>query len=251
MSDLAFDGHVALVTGAASGIGEATVSRYLDRGARVVALDIEPEALRRAWPRSDDLEPVRADVTSDADVAQAVAQAEERWGRLDIVANVAGIFGASAALDDVRADAIAQVMAVNAIGPTLVMKHALPHLKRGRGSVVNVTSMVADRPSRNSPYYAGSKAALTQMTRCWALELAEHGIRVNAVAPGPTDTPVLERAGLTAQQIAKIRSETAGRVPLGRRCTPDDLARWIVRLSDPDSFVTGQSITVDGGLSLT
>src|SRR5690606_22390790 len=133
-------------------------------------------------------------------------------------------------------------------GPTLLARAALPHLKRTRGSISNVSSTFGHRPSPGAAHYGASKAALEHLTRPWALELAADGVRVNAVAPGPTETPMLERSGLTPEQVAAIKEAEAQRIPLGRRGEPEEVARWIVLLASPESaWVTGQVVGVDGG----
>jgi NAD(P)-dependent dehydrogenase (short-subunit alcohol dehydrogenase family) len=245
------EGRVAVVTGAASGIGLATALRFLACGASVVGVDLAFDEADLPLREGERVALVAADVTNDADVERAIGVVRERYGGLDVLANVAGVLGANPTVAEVDADALARTFAVNVAGPTLMLKHAVSLLRERRGVVVNVTSMLAQRPSASAAYYAASKAALQQLSRCWALELGPDGIRVNTVAPGPTDTPVLKRAGLSEERIAQVRRAAADRTPLGRRAQPEDIARWIVRLADPDSFATGQSIIVDGGHGLT
>jgi NAD(P)-dependent dehydrogenase (short-subunit alcohol dehydrogenase family) len=251
-SEPRLEGRVAIVTGAASGIGLATALRFRALGASVVAVDLTPaEQADLPLQAGEHVALVAADVTRQPDAERAVGVALERFGRVDTLANVAGILGANPPVAEADADAVLQTFAVNVLGPTLMLKHAVAALRARRGAVVNVTSMLAERPSATAAYYAASKAALEQLSRCWALELGADGIRVNTVAPGPTDTPVLSRAGLSEERIAEVRQRTAERIPFGRRAEPEDIARWIVRFADPDSYATGQSITVDGGLGLT
>src|SRR5690606_2752723 len=130
---------------------------------------------------------------------------------------------------------------------------ALPYLKRSNGSIINVSSTFGHKAAGSLSHYAASKAALEHMTKCWALELAHDGIRVNAVAAGPTESDCLaERMGLSPGQIDSIKSEERARSPLGRRGLPDDVASWITALASSDAgWITGQIFTVDGGLSVT
>jgi NAD(P)-dependent dehydrogenase (short-subunit alcohol dehydrogenase family) len=117
---------------------------------------------------------------------------------------------------------------------------------------VNVSSTFGHRPLAGGSHYAASKSAIEMLTRSWALELAGDNVRVNAVAPGPTESEALAASGLPADVVEKIKNEEAGRIPLGRRGTPEDIAAWIVNLANPTStWLTGQILTVDGGLELT
>lgn len=146
-----------------------------------------------------------------------------------------------------------EIFAVNVIGPSLLATAALPHLTAARGAIVNVSSTFGHKAAAGLSHYAASKAALEHMMRCWALELAPAGVRVNAVAAGPTETEFLaERMQLSPEQVAHVKKEEAGRIPMGRRGVPEDVAPWIVALAAPDAaWVTAQVITVDGGLDAT
>jgi NAD(P)-dependent dehydrogenase (short-subunit alcohol dehydrogenase family) len=142
--------------------------------------------------------------------------------------------------------------AVNVVAPSLLASTALPYLKASQGVIVNVSSTFGHRPAAGAGHYAASKAALEQLTRSWALELAPDGIRVNAVAPGPTESEALTAAGLPDAVIEQIKADEAARIPLGRRGEPAEAAQWILRLADPHTvWLTGQILTIDGGLELT
>jgi NAD(P)-dependent dehydrogenase (short-subunit alcohol dehydrogenase family) len=193
-----------------------------------------------------------ADVSVPQDAERTIQHAIETWGRLDILVNNAGA-GAILPLADATADRIADIFAVNVIGPSLLSRAALPYLAAAKGAVINVSSTYGHRPAAGLSHYAASKAALEQLTRCWALELAPMGIRVNGVAAGPTESGALTgMMGLSAEQAEAVKTQERNRIPLGRRGEPDDVARWIVSLADPAAaWITGQVIAVDGGLGLT
>jgi len=242
--------RVAIVTGGGSGIGRATAVRFAALGARVLVVGRRVEPLEETARLGDGIVALAADVGQDAGAPAVIGRALELWGRVDILVNNAGAF-AAAPLQDTTADLVATLFTTNVMGPTWLAQAALPHLAATRGAIVNVSSTYGHKATAGAAHYAASKAALEQLTRCWALELAPRGVRVNAVAPGPTDTPILARAGLPAEAIAAIKRTETARIPLGRRGTPEDVAVWIVALADPTAWVTGQIVAIDGGLSTT
>jgi NAD(P)-dependent dehydrogenase (short-subunit alcohol dehydrogenase family) len=247
-----FKDKVALVTGAGSGIGRAVALALAAQGARVVITGRRSEPLERVATAQANMVGLVADVAEPKHAANSVAKAVETWGRLDILVNNAGA-GALAPLADVTANQIKEIFAVNVVGPSLLAREALPYLSKTAGTIVNVSSTFGHKPGADLSHYAASKAALEHLTRCWALELASQGIRVNAVAAGPTESGALTgMMGLSPEQAALVEEAEREQIPLKRRGIPDDVARWIVHLSDPVSnWITGQVITVDGGLSLT
>jgi NAD(P)-dependent dehydrogenase (short-subunit alcohol dehydrogenase family) len=193
-----------------------------------------------------------ADVSETDAARRTVAKAIDRWGRLDILVNNAGA-GAILPLRDATAERIAAIFAVNVTGPSLLTTAALPHLAASKGAVINVSSTFGHKPGAGLSHYAASKAALEHLTRCWALELAPQGIRVNAVAAGPTESGALTgMMGLSPEEASAIEAAEREQIPLGRRGAPHDLVRWIMNLADPAAeWITGQVIAVDGGLGLT
>lgn len=151
-----------------------------------------------------------------------------------------------------QAQQIREIFDVNVVGPSCLARAALPYLQASKGLIVNLSSTFGQKAGAMLSHYAASKAAMEQLTRCWALELASLGIRVNAVAAGPTETAFLmERMGLSAEQALAVKAEEEARIPLGRRGEPDDVARAIVALAGAmGTWITGQVITVDGGLAI-
>jgi NAD(P)-dependent dehydrogenase (short-subunit alcohol dehydrogenase family) len=247
-----FGDKVVIVTGGGSGIGRATALGFAKQGARVIITGRRLSALESAAADHPNIAALVADAAASDDAQRTVGEAVARWGRLDVLVNNAGA-GAILPLVDSTADQVARIFATNVFGPSLLAAAAVHHLKAVKGAIVNVSSTYGHKPVAGLSHYAASKAALEHMTRCWALELAPHGIRVNAVAAGPTESGALTgMMGLSPQVAAAVEEQERSQIPLKRRGHPDDVAQWIVRLASADSgWVTGQVIGVDGGLGVT
>ncbi len=237
---------VALVTGAARGIGLATARRFLDEGWRVALLDIEAELLRSAVAslgHADSILALHCDVADAAQVAKAMDQLASRFGRLDALINNAGV-AVFAPLLETSDEDWNRILAVNLSGPFICTKAAVPLLRdAGHGAVVNITSISAVRASTLRSAYGTSKAGLAHLTKQLAVELASLGIRVNAVAPGPVDTAMAK-----AVHTAEIRADYRDAIPLNRYGLEEELAEAIFFLSsERSSYITGQILAVDGG----
>jgi len=241
---LSLRGRVALVTGAARGIGAATARAFARAGARVALLDREPVDLAAAAAETGGLA-IPADVTDDAAVRRAVDGVVARWGRLDILVNNAGIVR-DAALADVTDDDWAATLDVNLRGTMLCARAAVPHMKAaGFGRILSAASIVARTGNYGQTAYAASKAGIVGLTRTWARELGPRGITANAVAPGFIDTSMVESVP------AKVMAEVVARTPAGRMGRPEEVAAvYLFLASGLASFINGAVVGVDGGLLL-
>jgi NAD(P)-dependent dehydrogenase (short-subunit alcohol dehydrogenase family) len=244
-------GKVVIITGAGSGIGRATAHAFARAGAQVLGVGRRTDALEETAAEYSGIATHSADLRTPQAPQNVIDDATGRWGRLDVLVNNAGATKVMP-LAHTTADGIDDLFSLNVTAPSLLARAALPHLRRTNGSIVNVSSTYGHRPLPGAAHYAASKAALEQLTRSWALELAPDGVRVNALAPGPTESQALTAAGLPAADIDEIKRDEAARVPLGRRGEPEEIAIWILRLADPaTTWLTGQVLTLDGGLDLT
>lgn len=241
--------EVALVTGAGSGIGKATAKMFADRGYGVVAVDLTSESL--AWtagePDPSRYVAIAGSVTSESVNREAVAAAVESFGRLDVSILNAGITGSRPWNEDGAIDALRRILDVNVVGVAIGINEAAAVMKKQGGGVILPTCSTSGlRGDPGSWAYNASKAAVINLVRAAALDLGPFGIRINGVAPGPTET------GLTVRlnEMPELKRAMVNRIPLGRWGRPEDLAEVFYFLASPAAaFITGDTIFCDGGIS--
>ena len=241
---------VALITGALTGIGRATAEAFAREGYRVVISgrrEAEGRALEGVLRQQGaEAEFVRADVRLEDEVEALLHRTIERFGRLDVAVNNAGTEGTPGALVDQTAESYADIFDTNVLGVLLSLKHELKVLQdQGGGAIINVSSIAGHIGFNGAGVYVASKHAVEGLTKTAALEGAPYGVRVNAIAPGPIETGMLNRFANTEEKKTGLISS----VPLARAGSPDEVAQAILHLASPKvSFITGQSLAIDGGL---
>jgi NAD(P)-dependent dehydrogenase (short-subunit alcohol dehydrogenase family) len=244
------DGKAALVTGGGSGLGRASAIALARAGATVTVADVNEDGGKETAAlvyeeAGGDAEFVRADVTRPDDVAAMVDQAVARLGHLDCALNNAGMTGTSAPTADYELDDWNRAIALNLTGVFLCLKYELPAMLERGGSIVNMASGAGLVGFPGLPAYVASKHGVVGLTKAAALEYASHGVRINAICPGSTRTPMLEGFMGGDEQVERTMTRA---VPLGRLGVPSEIAEAVVWLcSDAASFVVGHALAVDGG----
>lgn len=244
-------GKTAFVSGAASGIGLASARRLAEEGAEVVLADRDGDRLAAAlaaFPNPDHAASIVMDVTLEEDWQRAARLVDERFGRLDILANIAG-YGTFRSIEDTSLETWRAIIAVNLDSVFLATKHMLPLLARSSGgSIVNMSSIRGLVGGENAASYSAAKGGVRLFTKCTALECAglKNGVRANSIHPGHVETP------LTAKAYAdpELAGEFLAHTPLGRFARPDDIADAILFLaSDESAYMTGAELVIDGGMT--
>jgi NAD(P)-dependent dehydrogenase (short-subunit alcohol dehydrogenase family) len=240
---------VVLITGALTGIGRAAAVAFAKHGAKVVVAGRHDEAgnalAKELRSLGTEAEFINADVRKEEDVRNMVDRTVARFGRLDVAVNNAATEGQVGPITDQTAESFAATFDTNVLGVVLSMKHEVRAMQaQGHGNIVNISSTYGHEGAAFASIYVGAKHAVEGITKSVALEVAKSGIRVNAVAPGPTDTGMLSRFTGTAEKKAALASQ----VPLGRLGLSEEVAEGIVFLgSDEAKFITGHVLNVDGG----
>jgi NAD(P)-dependent dehydrogenase (short-subunit alcohol dehydrogenase family) len=245
----ALDGKAALVTGAGSGLGRASVIAMARAGATVTVADLNEEGGKETvalvLEEGADVDFVRADVTQPDDVAAMVDKAVARWGRLDCAVNNAGTTGASAPTADYTLDDWTRTLELNLTSVFLCLKREIPAMLERGGAIVNMASGAGLVGFPGLPAYVASKHGVVGLTRAAAMEYAGQGVRINAICPGSTRTPMLEGFMGGDEQVERMLTRP---IPVGRLGRPEEIAEAVVWLcSDAASFVVGHALAVDGG----
>ncbi len=249
MSEGSLSAKRAIVTGATSGIGRAAAERFLAEGARVVVAGRAEGPL--AELERDGAAPCRVDLTSADDRRRLIESGVELLGGLDVLVNAAGVLEPGT-IETSDLAAFDRTMDLNVRALYELSHLAVPHLVRSRGNIVNVSSVAGTRSFPGVHAYCVSKAAVDQITRCAALELAEHGVRVNAVNPGVVVTEIHKRGGMSDEAYAEFLERSRATHPIGRVGRPDEVADLIAFLAaDRAGWITGGTFAIDGGRAAT
>jgi NAD(P)-dependent dehydrogenase (short-subunit alcohol dehydrogenase family) len=246
-----FEDKVVLVTGGGTGIGRGTALAFAREGAKVVIAARREaqgvEVVKAIQAKGGTASFIRTDVADEKDIRAAVAYAVKTYGQLDVLFNNAGIEGKNGPIAELEGADFDATFATNVKGVWLLMKHALPHLVKTKGAIVNNGSVVADVGLPSLTLYSSAKGAVHTLTRTAAIEFIQSGVRVNAVAPGPV---LSEAASRMFGSQDKFEEFFKGKIPAGRVGQPEDIAEAVLYLASPQaSFVVGQILTVDGGLT--
>lgn len=243
------NGKVALVTGGSSGIGEGIALRYAEEGARVIITGRHEDTLKNVSVKNKNISYVVGDMTESETIERIVNKIEKDYeGKLDILVNNAGWCPVKSikkiTLDDYNKAFDLDVKAVVQLTISL-----LPYLIKSKGNIINLSSVGATHPSPNLSMYVGAKAAIESFTKVWALDLANDGVRVNAIAPGAIETNIWNVPGMNPKDAKKHEDEVAGTIPVKRFGTKEEVANVALFLvSNEASYVTGSVYAVDGGM---
>jgi len=243
------ENKLALVTGGTTGIGLASVKRLAQEGATVVATGRNPETLAKAQAElGSSVDVVASDASDPEAINKLIADVSSKHGKIDVLFLNAGI-ALFAPLEQAPVDQFDKMWSINVRGPWLALQAALPHLNDG-ASVIFTTSVVNEMGMPGASAYAATKAALREIVRVAAAELAPRKIRVNAVSPGPIETPIFSKTGMSKEEMDGFAQNIAAQIPLARFGQSDEIASAVAFLASSESaFITGAELPVDGGLA--
>ncbi|MEI2403916.1 SDR family NAD(P)-dependent oxidoreductase [Niallia taxi] len=249
------ENKVAIITGGAGGIGKESAKRFLEEGAKVVLVDLFQDSLDQTKAELDKLGEVitiQADVSQEEDVKNYVDKTVEKFGKIDVFFNNAGIEGKVAPITEQKVEDLDKVLAVNVRGVFLGLKHVLAVMKeQGYGSVINTSSVAGLSGSPNVTPYIASKHAVVGLTKATAVEVAPYKVRVNSIHPSPVNTRMMRslEEGFAPGQAEAAKSDMEKSIPLGRYGESEDISNLVLFLaSDESSFITGVQYRVDGGM---
>lgn len=244
------EGKVAIVTGGSSGIGRAIAERFAHNGSNVIIAGRNEDALKKVCEENSNISYVAGDITDSAIVEKLVNKAKDEFGRLDIIVNNAGWCPVKP-ITQMTVEDYDDAFDLDVRAVVDLTTKALPMLIESKGNIINLSSVGATHPGVNLSMYTGAKAAIENFTKVWAVELADTGIRVNAIAPGAIRTNIWNVPGLTKEESLKHEDSIASGIPVKRFGTPEEVANIAAFLvSDEASYVTGSIYAVDGGMGM-
>jgi meso-butanediol dehydrogenase/(S,S)-butanediol dehydrogenase/diacetyl reductase len=251
-----FSGKIVVITGAAGGIGKATAKKFAEAGAKITMVDVNQQALEQAAKeiglKEGEYLLVAADVTKESDVKRYVDETKTKFGRIDIFFNNAGIEGKFGFIKDTDAENLSKVLDVNVKGVYFGLKHVIPVMTEQKsGAIINTASVAGLSGSPGMAPYVTSKHAVIGLTKCAALEVADQGVRVNAICPAPINTRMMRsiEAGASPDAPEAAKEMYAQAVPMKRYGEPHEVANLVLFLaSDAASYITGSAYPVDGGM---